>query len=276
MSEVASPHQPSEQYSEQQLLIAGYILGDLSAEEARSLDQLMQANPSFVEGEIVQLQQSLERLYGEEVAPPNYLKGRLLSAFERPNAQPANLSTQEPTRRRAAPSRHFSFPRFPQWVLAGFSVATAGLILAMGFQNYGLRRSLQTVQNAQTQQPATETLTFSLAPVEGKEQSGEITVVVNPDKLNALVKTTDLPPLEAGKVYALWTVVAENAPVTKDSKNAILTAVLPENAAGSDVQQIAVPDVFRDRTLIKAVAVTVEDRAAPQQHQNSPIFIQKL
>ncbi|MGB3299636.1 MAG: anti-sigma factor, partial [Phormidesmis sp.] len=150
----------------------------------------------------------------------------------------------------------------------------AGLIVAMGFQNYGLRRSLQTIQIAQTKQPATESLTFSLAPAEAG-QPGKVRIVVDPNKLSALVETTNLPTLETGKVYALWTVVADNAPVTKDSKNAILTAVLPGNVADNN-QEIAVPDVFRDRALIKAVAVTVEDASAPQQHQNSPIFIQKL
>ncbi|MGB3300554.1 MAG: hypothetical protein WBA76_20005, partial [Phormidesmis sp.] len=151
MSKIAPPHPPSAQYSEQQLLMAGYILGDLSAEEVHSFERLMQADPSFVEGELMQLQQSLERLYGEEIAPPAYLKGRLLSAVKQPaakqqNAQPAASSAQASIRKTAL-SRRFSFlqfpqfPQFPQWALAGFSVATAGLIVAMGFQNYGLRRS---------------------------------------------------------------------------------------------------------------------------------------
>ncbi len=272
MSKVAPPNQPLEQHSEQHLLIAGYILGDLSAEEALSFDQLVKANPHFVESELAQLQQSLDLIYGEEIAPPDYLKSRTLAAVARSHVQPTSVPfSRLPLRETAALKRGFSFPR---WVIGGVGLATAGLIIAMGLQNYGLRRSLQALQTP-TEQPTTESLRFALAPVEDT-QSGKITIVVDPTKLSAVVETQNLPPLEAGKVYALWTVVAEDAPVTKDSKNAILTAVLSADAEGDEVRQIAVPSVFRDRALIKAVAVTVEDAAAPQQHQDSPVFIQKL
>lgn len=295
MSKVAPPNPPPEQHSEQQLLIAGYILGDLSSEEALSFDQLIKADPHFVETELAQLQRSLEIVYGEEIAPPDHLKSRVLSAVAQSNAQfnaqsspqssaqstsvlSNRLSLKE--RETAAVSRRFSFPR---WIVGGMGLATAGLIVAMGFQNYGLRRSLQALQSAPTEQPATESLTFALAPAEGApkgtqagETTGEIKVVVDPIKLSGVVEAKNLPPLKADKVYALWTVVAEDAPVTKDSKNAILTAVLPVDANGSKTQQIVVPSVFRDRALIKAVAITVEDAVAPQQHQDSPLFIQKL
>ena len=290
MSKVAPPNQSLEQHSEQQMLIAGYILGDLSSEEALSFDQLTKADPQFVEAELAQLQQSLEAIYGEEIAPPDYLKSRTLLAVTQANIQ-ANaqrgsvfsnrLSPRETEREIAAVSRRRSFTRWT--ALGGLGLATAGLIVAMGFQNYGLRRSLQALQSAPTDQAETESLTFALAPVEvtpegtqAGETTGEIKIVVDPIKLIGVVETKNLPPLKAGKVYALWTVVAEDAPVTKDSKNAILTAVLPVNTVGSETQQIVVPSVFRDRAFVKAVAITVEDAAAPQQHQDSPLFIQKL
>ena len=284
MSKVAPPNQPLEQHSEQQLLIAGYILGDLSSEEALSFDRIAKADPHFVESELAQLQQSLELMFGEETAPPDYLKSRTLAAVARPRVQPASVPfsrlpvsgiAKETAKETADLKSGFSFPL---WAIGGLGLATAGLIVAMGFQNYGLRRSLLALQTP-TEQPITESLTFALAPVEGAPegtQAGEIKIVVYPTKLSGVVKTKNLPPLEAGKVYALWTVVAEDAPVTKDSQNAILTAVLPADAVGDEVQQIAVPSVFRDRAFIKAVAVTVEDAAAPQQHQDSPIFVQKL
>lgn len=294
MSKVAPPNPPLEQHSEQQMLLAGYILGDLSSEEALSFDRLIKADRQFVEAELVQLQQSVETIYGEEIAPPDYLKNRTLLAVTPANAQ-ANaqtgsvfsnrLSSRKTEREIAAVSRRLSFPRWT--ALGGLGLATAGLIVAMGFQNYGLRRSLQALQSAPTEQPVTETLTFALAPVEGAPKgtqagettgkiAGEIKIVVDPIKLTGFVETKNLPPLKADKVYALWAVVAEDAPVTKDSQNAILTAVLPVTVAGSETQQIAIPSVFRDRALVKAVAITVEDAAAPQRHQASPLFIQKL
>jgi anti-sigma-K factor RskA len=282
MNKVAPSEQPPDNNSEQQLLMAAYVLGELSREEARSFEQLLQNKPEL-QAELTELQQSLELAYGTaEVMPPAHLKGQILSAVTCSAAE--SVTGSAPTFARRSPMG------LSRWAIGGLSLAAAGLIAALGVQNYVLRQSLYALRDSPTQ-PPTESLTFDLAPVEGV-QSGEIKVVVDPTQLTAVVKATNLPPLGADQVYALWTVVSEDAPVTADNQGAILTAVFTVDAAGNQVQNIAVPAVFQDLdaagnssgdtaptdsdSLIKAVAVTIEDAAAPQQHQASPLWIQQI
>ena len=82
--------------------------------------------------------------------------------------------------------------------------------------------------------------------------------------------------MPADRVYALWTVTAADAPATKDDKNAILTAVFTVDEAGDQIEKIVLPGVFRDRSEVQAIAITVEDASAPQAHESSPILIYQL
>lgn len=290
MNKVAPSEQPPENDSEQQLLMAAYVLGDLSAEEARSFEQLWQNQPEL-QYELTELQQSLEQLYGtQEVMPPAHLKGQILSAVTGSAAESVTDLAAESVAESAIESVRRSPIGFSRWAIGGLSLAATGLITALGVQNYVLRQSLYVLRDSPPQ-PPTESLTFDLAPVEGV-QSGKIKVVVDPTQLTAVVKATNLPPLAADQVYALWTVVSEDAPVTADNQGAILTAVFTVDDAGNQVKTIAVPGVFQNLdavgdasgdaaptdsdSLIKAVAVTVEDAAAPQQHQASPLWIQQI
>ncbi len=46
---------------------------------------------------------------------------------------------------------------------------------------------------------------------------------------------------------------------------------------GDGTQQIDLPPVYRrDRNLVRAVAITQESAAAPQEHLSAPILIQPL
>lgn len=261
---------------ERQLLIAGYILGDLSRSEGRLFEQMLAANPALWQ-EVAQLQRSLDLTYGTEVTPPPHLKAAVLTAAGQPAQQPAaTVVTNRPHRRRTQQVTRWGFTR---WA-SGLGVAAAALlIVALGVQNYTLRQALQATS---MQQPSSET-TFSLAPVESS-QKGSVDFTVNPARADAVLKAEGLAPLPADQVYVLWTVVSENAPVTTDLKNAVLTAVFTVDSAGNQIQQIAVPSVFRgdedaatpDFGLIKAIAVTIESAAAPQQHRSAPILIERL
>ncbi len=257
---------------ERQLLIAGYILGDLSRSEARLFEQMLAADPALWQ-EVAQLQRSLDLAYGTEVTPPPHLKTAVLTAASQPAPQPAATPsvTVVTNRRRTR--------RFTRWASGLGAAAAALLVVALGVQNYTFRQALQAIS---VQQPSSET-TFSLAPVESS-QKGSVDLTVNPARAEAVLKAEGLAPLPADQVYVLWTVVSENAPVTTDQKNAVLTAVFTVDSAGNQTQQIAVPSVFRgdqdaatpDFGLIKAMAVTIESAAAPQQHQSTPILIERL
>ncbi|WP_121970600.1 anti-sigma factor [Leptolyngbya sp. BC1307] len=263
---------------EQQLLIAGYILGDLSQAEARLFEQIASANPA-VWKEVAQLQRSLDSAYSTETPPPPDLKAAVMTAT-RP-VQPDSPVIAAADRR--APQRSSPRRSFPQWAFGGLGAAAAAvLILALGVQNYTLRQTLQALQASPVEQPSTE-VAFSLPPVENSQQ-GTVELLVNPDQLEATLKAEGLPPLPDEQVYALWTVVADNVSATTDSKNAILTAVFTVDDAGNQTRQIALPSVFRtDGTAptetgnpVKAIAVTIESAAAPQRHQSGPSWIQRL
>jgi hypothetical protein len=102
-------------------------------------------------------------------------------------------------------------------------------------------------------------------------------VVINPDTLAGSLKVDNLPPLDPGSVYVLWTVVDPNARVTTDEKNAILTAVFTVDENGQVSQPIDLPAVYRrDPGLIRAVAITQESADVPQAHRSKPILIQRL
>jgi anti-sigma-K factor RskA len=244
---------PSEQL---ELLIAGYILGDLSPEEVEGFEQLLAINPVLAD-EVAQMQKALEISYAPpEVMPPPHLRSNLLEA----NFHLANSSTS--SRPAIKPrSRSFSW----RWAM---ELAAAVLIVALGTNNYHLWYSLQAIR-AEAQQ--SDPLTYSLR-AQNAGTAASATVAVNPNTLEAMLKVKGLPPLPPGKVYVLWTVLEQNAPFTTDSKNAILTEVFEVNSDGSVSQPITLPKVYRSKELVSAVAVTVENAVSPQRHQGTPVL----
>ncbi len=244
---------PSEQL---ELLIAGYVLGDLSPEEVKEFEQLQANNPAIAD-EVAQMQKALEISYAPpEVMPPPHLRSNLLEA----NVHLANSSSS--SRPAIKPrSRSFSW----RWAM---ELAAAVLIVALGTSNYHLRHSLQAIRSEAQQ---SDSLTYSLQAKDAGT-AASATVAVNPNTLEAMLTVKNLPPLPPGKVYALWTVLERNAPFTTDSKNAILTEVFEVNSDGSVSRPITLPKVYRSKELVSAVAVTVENAVSPQKHQGTPLL----
>ncbi|NJO11461.1 MAG: hypothetical protein HC873_19495, partial [Leptolyngbyaceae cyanobacterium SL_1_1] len=120
----------------QQLLIAGYVLGDLGPEEAAAFEQLLAADPSLIR-EVEQMQQALEMAYAAETPPPAHLKASILSAYEL--AQTAV----------AAPRRSTRVVALSGWI-KGLGAIAAALIIGLVIDNYTLRRSLQAVRDVST------------------------------------------------------------------------------------------------------------------------------
>jgi anti-sigma-K factor RskA len=243
-----------------QLLIAGYVLGDLDPHEAAEFEQLLRDNPAIAE-EVKQMQKVLELSYAPpEVEPPPQLRSAILAAATSQTSVTPMQSVERKSTRRS-----FSWSQ-------ALHVAAAIAIAILGMNNYRLWQALQT---SQTEAQQLATLVYSLqATTAGNSASA--TVAVDPNRLEAVVTVQNLPPLPPGKVYALWTVVKQNAPVTRDDKNAILTEVFTVDAQGRFSQAIAVPPVFRSAKWVSTVAVTVEDAAAPQEHQGKPVMIAEL
>ncbi len=242
-----------------QLLMSGYVLGNLDPDEAAEFEQFLINHPEMIQ-EVDQMQKALELAYAPpEVEPPAHLRSAMLTAASQvalASVPPATaLSTRRP----------FSWNR-------AIYAAAAAIILALGINNYRLWRALQVAQ-AETQHLAT--LVYSLQAT-GQQNNASATVAVDPTRLEATLTVKDLPPLPPGKVYALWTVVKPDAPVTRDSKGAVLTEVFTVDVQGNVSQSIVVPEIFRSADLISNVAVTIEDAVAPQNHQGKPILLTNL
>ncbi|MBW4461050.1 MAG: anti-sigma factor [Nodosilinea sp. WJT8-NPBG4] len=247
-----------------QHLLAGYVLYDLSPEEAATLADLLAANPNLQQ-DIDQLQQALEIAYdGDPVSPPAHLRMALLQTAAKPvesGAESVSAPVSTPRRR---PRRWGRI-----WV-----AAAAALIAGLSVSNLILWRTLQLERASQ---PEDETLTIALGAPEGASASGQAQVVINPGTLAGSLTVENLPPLEPGTVYVLWTVVDPSATATVDQKNAILTTVFTVDEQGQVSQPIDLPPVYRrDRDLVRAVAITKESATAPQAHLSSPLLIQPL
>lgn len=244
-----------------QLLIAGYVLGDLDPNEAAEFEQLLLDHPAIAD-EVTQMQAALELSYDlPEVDPPTHLRSVILNA----QAQPTPLA--------AVPDLAVSRTRrnpFP-WSRA-LNLAAAVLIVVLGINNYRLR---QTLQASQTETQRLAALNYSLKSTEPTNPASA-TVAVNPNNLEAVLTVKDLPPLPPGKVYVLWTLLKEDAPYTTDAKGAILTEAFNVDAQGGVAKPIVVPRAFRSEALISKVAVTIEDATAPQKHQGKPIMVTSL
>ncbi len=258
---------PSE---ELELLIAGYVLNDLSDEEAAIMEELLK-DAEVVEA-VEQMQLALEQAYApKQIQPSPQLRSVIMNFAE--STQPIVNQGVEPDPEMGSkmPSQTSSVVLLPRWVKL-LGVLAAVLIAGLSLSNYLLWRSLR-IQQARID---TESLVFSLLPTANVNLSPEVIVKADPETLRGTLVVKNLPPLEPGKVYVLWTVLAPDAPFTTDPKNAILTQVFTVPAAGEQTQPLILPSAFQDPNLVEAFAITVEDAASPQRHQSSPILIQKL
>jgi len=250
----------------QQLLVSGYVLGNLSQAEALLFEEMLNENPALTE-QVTAMQQALDLSYNPpEIEPPVDLRARLL-ANAKAQAIDNNIDTEtvENTSKTVASSEKAvnSKSKLPG-ILGAIALFVIGLL---GFNNYRLWRVASTENVA----PVAEQTTYLLQG-ENLPETAQAKLLVDRNKLNATLTANNLPPLPAEKAYALWTVVGKDVPYTTDEKGAILTAVFQVNDAGSFTREIAVPQPHLEPKTIKKLAITVEDISAPQAHTGS-IFI---
>ncbi len=246
---------------ELQLLIGGYVLGNLDPEEAAVFEQILENNPA-VAAEVDQIQSALEIAYAPpEVFPSPQLRSAILAASSSKQnpAEPLEGRSESRTRRNQS------------WFIWGrtVNIAAAVLIFALGISNYRLWQTLQVVQS---EAPQYKALTYTLQGTK-TASTASAAVAVDTNTLEARLTVQNLPPLPPGKTYVLWTVLKQGAPFTTDSKKAILTEVFLVNSQGNVSQTITVPKVYRSQNLVAKVAITVEDIASPQKHVGIPLLI---
>lgn len=257
---------PSESFSDElELLVAGYVLNSLSPEEADRLAAL--ATAADLEILVQQMEQGLGLTYDPEpVEPSPRLRSAVLAAAS------GEFSASPGASIAAAPAARSASQALPKWVRAVGAIA-AVLIAALTASNWILWRSLQ-MQRAQNR-PGDRPLVVTLEPTAALTTPATAVFNANPDTLEATLTVSQLPPLDRGKVYVLWTVVAPNAPFTTDDKGAILTQVFAMPSP-SQRRTFRLPPVFENLDLVEAIAITIEDADAPQRHDAAPILIQQL
>ena len=259
---------------QQQDLMAGYVLGDLSPEEADALAQMVTADPT-VRAEIESLQMALEMAYNPPSVPvPSHLRDAVLkvaSVVAMPSAAETRDLSGIPNAR-SGPARagiETANLRLWQW-LGGLGLVAS---LALGFNNVRLWQDLQTAQIS-TEDPSNQALRYALGPTDiNPNATATAEVVVDLDTLQANLTVRDLPVLAPGEVYALWTVVDETAPLTADELNAILTDVFEVDETGSASLSIQLPPFYQAFDQVIAIAITRENANAPQRHEGSPLLI---
>lgn len=273
-----------------QELMAGYVLGDLSPEEADRLAQVLATDPSLQSG-MTELEQALQWAFDPPLLPvPSQLKGQILQAAAQSMAQslperPADPVAALPTRSKAPSVPSASLPsaslpsaslRVWRW-LGGLGLAAS---LGLGFNNIRLWQQLQLAQLSEQQpsDPALEQpLSFRLDPTEINPNAtavGEIAIDLAARQAVLIVR--DLPVLPAGEVYALWTVVDESAPVTVDPLGASLMAVFGVDDRGQARIAVDLPAFYRTFEVVRAIAITRERAESPQSHQGSPVLIARV
>ncbi len=247
-----------------QLLIAGYVLGDLSSDEAQELARLMAENPMLAE-EISALQAVSETMQDiTDEAPPSHLRSRVVDANSQQTESPA--ITSSPPTHTVSPSPVWDRRR-GLWI--GMGAIAAALIAALGINNYRLWNALQVAQREINQ---VNLVTYSLTHPDATS-TASASVVVNPNTLEAQVTAQNLPTLPPEKVYAVWTLPEPDVPATTDAKGAILAGVFQVDGEGAAATTLTVPAVHRSPEWVAKVAITVEDAASPQQHTGSIVLI---
>jgi anti-sigma-K factor RskA len=187
-------------------LMAGYVLGNLSSEEAEELKQLLTEHPELAT-QVHHLQEVLEVMpYGlPEVAVPQHLRQTIL---ETAAADP--IASENPNL--VSRARQKSSPLLWSYLIS--SVA-AILALAFGLDNYRLRQQVTTTQAliakqkdviAMLQQPNTH-----LVSLKGMEPASTASgsIIMTPGEPKAVLIVQNLPVLPKGQFYQLWSVVNE-------------------------------------------------------------------
>ena len=201
---MAEPTYPESSYPDHwQELMAGYVLGNLTPEEAEELQLLLAAHPELGE-EMHSLQDVLAAMpYAlPEVQPAAAVRSRILADAQNQTAQHQAQHQPVPIRQR---------DRRQSMILWSGSVA-AVLAVAMGLDNLNLRQQLSTTQAkissqkdliVMLQAPQTKLVTLK-----GMDQLSKAAgnVVITPGEAGAIVVLQDLPSLPAGQTYNLWAV----------------------------------------------------------------------
>lgn len=236
------------------ILASGFVVGNLSPEESSEFHQLVAKYPEAVT-EIEELQEVLRQVLDAftEVETPSQLL-------------PAILEQAESSNNKVTSRRSLLRP----WgrIAGGFGAA---LIIALGVDNYFLRRNLNllTVDNNNLHQELTQIQAVNnllkqpgnrLLSFQGVKAKANISgsIMLNSQQEKAFMVVQNLPPPPPGRMYLLWAVVAD--------KKVFCGEVQPQNWGNSTTEIPFTAEMRRDfyHPQFSGLVVTLEsDRNTP-------------
>src|SRR4051794_16996080 len=224
-------------------LSGAYALDALSPEEAAEFRRHLEGCQAC-QDEVRELQAVAARIGdAEAVTPPPELRGRILASADRTPQLPPTTTSIRST---PSPSR--------TWV-AWVGAAAAALVLVTG----GILgvRALSHPDTAQL--PPTAAAVFDAQDVRTAtvetENGGKLTVGVSPSRKEMAVDARDLPELDAGQVYQVWSIsagVPTSRAVLGDTPSGVSMGLPPSNTE---------------------VAVTVEPSPGSEAPSEKPIAV---
>ncbi len=219
-------------------LISGYVLDDLSADEAATLQQAIALHPEII-AELDEAHEALDSLcYGlAEVTPPPGLRDRLLASAQA--NPPAALPELAPPSQIRVPTAPCTVPRpsaphrIRGWVAVGGAIAAVALG-AIAYDNLRLRQDLAQSQQlvAALQQP--DARLYAIAGTEEVENAAG-RLVIDPNRQQVTVLVQDLPALPQGNAYRLWA-------VAEGSAEPAFCGQFTTEASGPTITEWALPD----------------------------------
>ncbi len=186
-------------------LIVGYALKTLTPEEMRSAERLLAENPAWQQ-ELLEYQAVMGLLAEtSSVKAPEGLRSRILTAIDGPfqaASAPVKSTRVRSTKRRGS-----------RWAW----VAAAGVLLALGLDNYRLRQQAGQIQAKVDQLSAKlreheEKPDYHAFQLKGKGDNAEAMglVAVDLDESELQVSLSNLPPIEQDEAYHLWAFTKDN------------------------------------------------------------------
>jgi hypothetical protein len=263
---------------EQQELAAGYVIDDLSIEEAEFFEQLMQEKP-YLKQNVRLLQESFGAIPANLAltAPPADLKGKIFAEIATESVT-ATIATQ---RESFAPrSRSQSLWRKLIAILAALG-AIASIV-----DNFRLRSALQFAEKeqqkntetiAQLEQKARATATIMqqgnsrLIALQGEanNDASKGSLLFTPGKWEKVVLSLqNLPPLSSDEVYRLW--------LTLENGTTIACGEFNTNTEKKIFVELNPPQLPPKGVKATGIFVTVDRKDAPLTPKGEPVLSGKI
>lgn len=237
--------------TEDQLMIAGYVLGDLEPEEMARVEQRL-ATDAALAAEAHALQVSLwSTPQGMPLmTPPPQLRDKILIANALADIAPAPAELGW----RAASQIPQGLPSIG-WgkILAGLAVLLA---LLLGADNFRLRQALSFAQRTEPDQVAAilQRPNSRLVALQGEKAAG--TILFTPGKWQEVVVSLgNLPPLPPDQIYRMWLTLANGQTIPCGDFNT--------DAEGSVFVKLTPPETPPKGVKATGIYVTVDGVNTP-------------